>query len=259
MKSVVPGYADLRSDFADRLDGVIAENTLMLLNALTPPDTVPWVTEADLRDVSDAKEETLRQWDARLEAIYSEYQTHPERLRPLRTATEERPLRAFAGLINQLRQLDLGIERYVWRSRDDARVRRRHASRDNRVFRWDRMPEGGHPGQDFNCRCYAEPIASGVRDDVVLAQFSPTADGALAPGGAGQRMIGGLLARSPAGLAALAAMDASKTRFRTSRGRPTTSASVMLLRRWGRIWARWRGSSPRKPMRWERRLPRAPF
>lgn len=41
----------------------------MLLNALTPPDTVPWVAEADLRDVSDAKEEALRQWDTRLTAI----------------------------------------------------------------------------------------------------------------------------------------------------------------------------------------------
>jgi hypothetical protein len=28
---------------------------------------------------------------------------------------EERLLRAFAGLINQLRQEDLGIEQYVWR------------------------------------------------------------------------------------------------------------------------------------------------
>lgn len=52
----------------------------MLLTALTPPDTVPWVTESDLRDVSDAKEEALLQWDARLAAIFEEYQTHPQRL-----------------------------------------------------------------------------------------------------------------------------------------------------------------------------------
>jgi hypothetical protein len=41
IKSVFPGYADLRADFTDQLDRVIAENTRMLLNALTPPDTVP--------------------------------------------------------------------------------------------------------------------------------------------------------------------------------------------------------------------------
>jgi len=78
IKSVFPGYAELRADFTDQLDRVIADNARMLLNALTPPDTVPWVTEADLRDVSDAKEEALRQWDARLTAIFEEYETHPQ-------------------------------------------------------------------------------------------------------------------------------------------------------------------------------------
>jgi len=100
IKSFFPGYVDLQVDFADQLDRVIADNTRMLLNALTQPDTVPWLTEADLRDVSDAKEEVLRQWDARLTAIFEEYETHPQRLRPLRAAMEERLLRAFAGLIS---------------------------------------------------------------------------------------------------------------------------------------------------------------
>ncbi len=64
----------------------------MLLNALTQLDAVPRVTEADLRDVSDAKEEVLRRWDARLTAIFEEYQTRPQRLRPLRAAMEGRKL-----------------------------------------------------------------------------------------------------------------------------------------------------------------------
>lgn len=72
IKSLLPGYADLRADFADQLDRLNTDNTRMLLNTLTPPDTVPWVTEADLRDVSDAKEEALRQWDVRLAAIFEE-------------------------------------------------------------------------------------------------------------------------------------------------------------------------------------------
>jgi hypothetical protein len=72
IKSLFPGYADLRADFTEHLDRVIADNTRMLLNALTPPDTVPWVTEANLRDVSDAKDEALRQWDARLTGIFDE-------------------------------------------------------------------------------------------------------------------------------------------------------------------------------------------
>ena len=209
VKSLFPGYADLRADFTEQLDRVIAENTRLLLNALTPPDTVPSVIAADLRDVSDAKEEALRQWDARLTDIFDEYQTHPQRLRPLRTSMEERLLRAFAGLINQLRQQDLGIERYIWRSRDDSKVRDSHAMYDDRVFRWDEPPAGGHPGQAHNCRCYAEPVAPGSRNDVILAELTLPADSFPTSGGIVRRLANGLLARSPAGMAAYAALEAN--------------------------------------------------
>lgn len=103
--------------------------------------------QGDLRDVSDAKEAVLQQWDARLTTIFDAYQSHPRRLRLLRTAMEERLLRAFAGLINQLRQQDLGIERYIWRSRDDAQVSDSHAEHDDQVFNWDELPAGGQPGR----------------------------------------------------------------------------------------------------------------
>lgn len=207
IKSLFPGYADLRADFTDQLDRVIADNTRMLLNALTPPDTVPWVTEADLRDVADAKEEALRQWNTRLTAIFEKYETHPQRLRPLRTAMEERLLRAFAGLVNQLRQQDLGIERYIWRSQDDAKVRDSHAEYDDQVFRWDAPPAGGHPGQAHNCRCFAEPIAPGSRNDVILAELALPAE---APVDAILRRLGlRAVAITPLGTAALAALAAS--------------------------------------------------
>jgi len=32
-----------------------------------------------------------------------------------------------------------------------------HSRYDDKVFDWDEPPEGGHPGQAWNCRCYAEP------------------------------------------------------------------------------------------------------
>lgn len=176
LKSTFPNYTALRADFSDRLEQVVTENTRMLLNALTPPDTVPTVSKADLRDVSDAKAEALNAWDARIESIFREYQNHPQRLRPLRIAMEERLVRAFAGLINQLRQEALGIEQYIWRSQDDAKVRDSHAAYDDRLFRWDNPPEGGHPGEAHNCRCFAEPISPAVSSNVVLADFAPTAD-----------------------------------------------------------------------------------
>ena len=170
---------------------------------------MPWVAEADLRDVSDAKDEALRQWEARLTALHEAYQTHNQRLRPVQTHMEERLLRAFAGLINQLRQQDLGIETYIWRSRDDAKVRDRHAANDDQVFRWDTPPEGGHPGQAYNCRCHAEPVAPGSQSGVILADFAPAANSFPGNNGTVRRLANGLLARSPAGLAAYAALEAS--------------------------------------------------
>ncbi|RSK32082.1 hypothetical protein EJA01_12660 [Rhodovulum iodosum] len=141
--------------------------------------------------------------------VFEEYETHLQRLRPLRTAMEERLLRAFAGLINQLRQQDLGIERYIWRSRDDSKVRDSHAEYDDQVFRWDEPPAGGHPGQAHNCRCYAEPVAPGLQNDVILAELALPADSFPSSGGIVRRLANGLLARSPAGMAAYAALEAN--------------------------------------------------
>jgi hypothetical protein len=122
---------------------------------------------------------------------------------------EDRLFRAFAGLINQLRQQDLGIERYIWRSRDDSKVRDSHAMYDDRVFRWDEPPAGGHPGQSHNCRCYAEPVAPGSRNDVILAELTLPADSFPTGDGIARRLANGLLARSPAGMAAYAALEAN--------------------------------------------------
>ncbi len=208
LKSTFPNYSAHRAAFDDRLDQAIADNTRMLLRALTPPDTVPVISAGDLRDVTEVKDDTLEEWDARLERIFAEYHTHPQRLRPLRSAMEERLLRAFSGAINQLRQEELGVEFYIWRSQDDAKVRDLHAGYDDRVFRWDSPPEGGHPGEAYNCRCYAEPIPPGAQGDALLADFAPTADGMPNGNSVARRVGNGLLARSPAGLAAYAALEA---------------------------------------------------
>lgn len=44
---------------------------------------------------------------------------------------------------------------YVWYTRDDDKVRESHAQRQGQVFSWDNPPEGGHPGEDYGCRCLA--------------------------------------------------------------------------------------------------------
>lgn len=60
---------------------------------------------------------------------------------------------------NQVRQQQIGIEKYTWSTSGDERVRPEHASQDGQVFRWDTPPAStGHPGHDVQCRCVAIPI-----------------------------------------------------------------------------------------------------
>lgn len=57
---------------------------------------------------------------------------------------------------------------YIWRTRRDRRVRSQHADREGRVFSWNDPPTGGHPGEDFNCRCTAEPYYPEVAEYMEL-------------------------------------------------------------------------------------------
>lgn len=59
---------------------------------------------------------------------------------------------------NQVRQTELGIEKYEWQTSHDERVRETHAENDGKVFAWADPPdETGNPGEDINCRCNAIP------------------------------------------------------------------------------------------------------
>ena len=65
---------------------------------------------------------------------------------------------SFNGQLNELRQKDVGVKRYIWRTSGDERVRDEHVDRDGETFSWNEPPEDGHPGQPINCRCYSEPV-----------------------------------------------------------------------------------------------------
>lgn len=69
-------------------------------------------------------------------------------------------IRQFGAKLNAQRQQALGVSRYIWRSQDDNRVRATHAARDDQTFSWDERLPGGFPGEDFGCRCFAEPVIS---------------------------------------------------------------------------------------------------
>lgn len=61
--------------------------------------------------------------------------------------------------LTEERQADIGVTSYVWRTVGDERVRDTHEENDGQEFAWSDPPaETGHPGEDVNCRCWAEPI-----------------------------------------------------------------------------------------------------
>lgn len=62
------------------------------------------------------------------------------------------------------RQQQIGISEYVWRGMLDSRERRHHVEREGETFAWDKPPEGGHPGMDYQCRCYAEAVFPDLAD-----------------------------------------------------------------------------------------------
>ena len=71
----------------------------------------------------------------------------------------------LSGFIDMKKQTSLGIDGYYWRTVGDSKVRPEHAARNGKFFRWDSPPKGGHPKQDFNCRCEAEPALDRFFED----------------------------------------------------------------------------------------------
>lgn len=61
------------------------------------------------------------------------------------------------GMLTEERQTTYGITDYYWRDSNDIKVRLTHSKNNGKKFSWDRPPVTGHPGFDFQCRCWAEP------------------------------------------------------------------------------------------------------
>ena len=83
----------------------------------------------------------------------------------------------FNSAVNLSRYESLGVEKYIWRTSKDERVRGNpsglwpgpnpgnrprvygnHFGREGKTYTMSNPPPGGHPGQDYRCRCHMEPI-----------------------------------------------------------------------------------------------------
>lgn len=67
------------------------------------------------------------------------------------------------GQIQKAQQQDAGINRYIWCTSGDERVRESHKAMNGKMFSWDIPPTNSdgracHPGEDFQCRCIGRPV-----------------------------------------------------------------------------------------------------
>jgi SPP1 gp7 family putative phage head morphogenesis protein len=72
------------------------------------------------------------------------------------------------GRITQERQTAAGIDKFIWTTAGEGRVRDSHAEIDGQVFDWDDPPEvdgeEAIPGEPPNCRCVAYPVLDELAD-----------------------------------------------------------------------------------------------
>lgn len=75
----------------------------------------------------------------------------------------------FNAAITRARQTASGIERFIWSTSGDERVRDSHEEIDGEEFAWNDLPEvDGErvaPGESINCRCVAIPVLPALDDD----------------------------------------------------------------------------------------------
>ena len=67
----------------------------------------------------------------------------------------------LSAAFTEARSKQSKIKKYRWVTMKDNRVRHAHRDRHGKTFEWSKPPTGGHPGEDYNCRCKAVPIIEG--------------------------------------------------------------------------------------------------
>ena len=67
-------------------------------------------------------------------------------------------------------------EYYIWRIQADSKVRLSHRENDGKIFHINNPPSIGYPGEDYNCRCYADhniPSIIEIEEETIIKQYCP--------------------------------------------------------------------------------------
>ena len=80
----------------------------------------------------------------------------------------------------KMRHEEIGVTEYIWRTSLDERVRAEHGRLEGEKFTWDKPPDVGHPGQDYNCRCTAEAVLEDIELEEPVVQIEDPRKGVRA-------------------------------------------------------------------------------
>jgi SPP1 gp7 family putative phage head morphogenesis protein len=130
------------------------DSNVGLIRKLTD-DVAGRVETSVLRAVQDAKP-----WDHFAEDLQEQFGFAERRAQII--ARDQ--IGKFYGQANAVRQRELGIRRFVWRTSGDERVREEHEDLDGQVFFYDDPPSEGLPGEPILCRCSAEPVFDDITE-----------------------------------------------------------------------------------------------
>ena len=138
--------------FPGNLVGSIADNALAEgladLNKYLPDELSVNIKGVDFSDIT-------AELDAAITARITEIGLPVDENGPIIKAAIQR---AATQVSARLQQAGMGLTEFIWRSRDDGRVRPEHQAHDDQTFSWSAPPEDGTPGQAYGCRCSAEPV-----------------------------------------------------------------------------------------------------
>lgn len=134
------------SDLTDHLDSFIAENVRLIQSV---PETLFGEIEGIISRGARAGD--------RIEKMAAEIQQRLGVAESRAYLIARDQTNKLYGSLTKDRQTATGVMSYIWRTSRDERVRPTHEALEGQTIQWDDPPTVGHVGQDFNCRCTAEP------------------------------------------------------------------------------------------------------
>lgn len=160
-----------RAQLARQLRAALGVDTLLLDRKLS--NRIEGFIEENLAAVTDLSESVIAGIEKQVYAAFAVGQDEAQLAAYIEKRFEIGENRArfiardqigkLIGALNADRQQELGITEYIWRTRRDELVRPEHARREGKKYAWSGKGAAPiRPGMDWNCRCFGEPVMTGV-------------------------------------------------------------------------------------------------